>query len=104
MIGVLVRVKGGFGPINIRIVAIVLIAVPVSLSGISENSLLAAIACYLPDFEARSHTRNSRKRSSASYCAAAGDGPGLPTVPLSTLVDLPCFSRSRAPVSASVIM
>ena len=38
------------------------------------------------------------------YCAAAGDGPGLPTVPRSTFVALPCFSRSRAPVSASVIM
>jgi hypothetical protein len=43
MIGVFVRMKGGFGPTNMRIVGLVLVATFATLLGLTEKSVTSAI-------------------------------------------------------------
>ena len=43
MVGVFCRMKGGFGPVNVRIVGIVLVATLTALLGLNQSSVTAAI-------------------------------------------------------------
>jgi hypothetical protein len=64
MIGVFVRMNGGFGPQNLRAVGIVLVATLATILGLGSNSLTAAIGLL---------------GAVAGYLFGARDTPGQPT-------------------------